>query len=187
MGGLDPAKILMVLLVAILVLGPERLPKAARQLGAAWRELTRLREKLEDEVRTALPDLDLPAIPSMPRGGITGYLTGMMSSVASGGSEAGGAMTGQVVTGASAGEAAVGRTQGGFSTSEWTSAATVGTVSPISSAALSSSGLPAGWQSTGAPSPGFASGSLLSAVPASAASGPFSAEVELSPDEPSWN
>ena len=187
MGGLDPAKILMVLLVAIIVLGPERLPKAARQLGAAWRELTRMRERLEDEVRTALPDLDLPAIPAIPRGGIAGYLTGMMTSVASGGSEAGGAITGEVVTGATAGEAAVARTPGGFSTSEWTSAPSGGGAPLVSSTSLSSSGLPAGWQSTGAPSPGFASGSLLSAVPAAAASGPFAAEVELSPDEPSWN
>ena len=182
MGGLDPAKILMVLLVAIIVLGPERLPKAARQLGAAWRELSRLRERLEDEVRTALPDLDLPAIPAIPRGGITGYLTGMMSSVASGGSEAGGA-----ITGAAAGAPAVARTPGGFSTSEWTSAPSAGAAALVSSTALSSSGLPAGWQSTGAPSPGFASGSLLSAVPVAAASGPFAAEVELSPDEPNWN
>ena len=106
MGGLDQAKILMVLLVAVLVLGPERLPKAARQLGAAWHELTRVRERLEEEVRSALPDIDIPKIPAMPRGGITGYLTGMMTSVGPAGTKAGGAMTGGVVKGAAAGEPA---------------------------------------------------------------------------------
>jgi sec-independent protein translocase protein TatB len=196
MGGLDPAKILMVLLVAVIVIGPERLPKAARQLGAFWHELTRIRERLEDEVRTALPDLDLPKIPAMPRGGITGYLTGMMTSVgngAGGASKASGAVTGEIVTGSSAGEGAVARTAGGFSNSEWApalgsgGAASAGSGATISSAALSSGGLPAGWQSAGAPSPGFASGSLLSPVPSGPASGPFTAEIELSPDEPSWN
>ncbi len=128
MGGLDPAKILMILLVAVIVLGPERLPKAARQLGAAWRELTRVRERLEEEVRSALPDLDLPSIPTIPRGGLTGYLTGMMTSVGSGGAEASGAMTGEVVSGASCRRGGAGRTEGGFSTSEWTSAPAVGAV-----------------------------------------------------------
>ena len=187
MGGLDPAKLLMILLVAVLVLGPERLPKAARQMGAAWRELTRVHERLEDEVRSALPDIDIPKIPAMPRGGIAGYLTGMMTSVGPTGSKASGAMTGEVVTGASAGETAAGRTAGGFSTAEWSSRPSSEAVSTISSASLSSSGLPAGWQSAGASSPGFASGSLLSAVPSGPASGPFAAEIELSPDEPSWN
>jgi hypothetical protein len=187
MGGLDPAKILMILLVAVIVLGPERLPKAARQLGAAWRELTRVRERLEAEVRSALPDIDLPAIPAMPRGGLTGYLTGMMTSVGSGGANASGAITGQVVNGAAAGEPADARSEGGFSTSEWTSGPAVGASTEVSSATLSASGLPAGWQAVGASSPGFASGSSLSAVPSAAASGPFAAEIELSPDEPSWN
>lgn len=187
MGGLDPAKILMILLVAVIVLGPERLPKAARQLGAFWRDIGRLRERLEDEVRTAMPDLDLSSIPAMPRGGIAGYLTGMMTSVGSGGSEASGAITGEVVTGAAAGEAAAGRTQGGFSTSDWTSVPPLGAPPAVSSASLTSSGLPAGWQSTGAPSPGFVSGSLLSMVPSGAAAGPFAGEIELSPDEPAWN
>ena len=66
MGGLDPAKILVILIIALIVLGPDRLPTAARQLGGAWRELNRLREKFEEEVRAAVPDLDLPKIPTSP-------------------------------------------------------------------------------------------------------------------------
>ena len=54
---LSPAKILVVLVVALIVLGPEKLPQVARQLGAAWGDLRRLRSKLESEVRGAFPDL----------------------------------------------------------------------------------------------------------------------------------
>jgi sec-independent protein translocase protein TatB len=54
---LSPAKLLVVLVVALLVLGPEKLPGVARQLGAAWGELRKLRTRLEREVREVLPDL----------------------------------------------------------------------------------------------------------------------------------
>ncbi|GEM_PF-1293883 len=79
-GSLDPAKLLVILVVALIVLGPERLPKAARQLGAAWRELTRIREQVADEVRQAMPDLDLPRIPKNPTSAISGFLTDLTKS-----------------------------------------------------------------------------------------------------------
>jgi Sec-independent protein translocase protein TatA len=63
---LDPAKLFVILVVAFLVLGPERLPKVARQLGGAWRELTRIRNEVTDEVRAAFPVDDLPHIPHIP-------------------------------------------------------------------------------------------------------------------------
>ncbi len=77
MGSLDPAKILMILVVVLIVLGPERLPKVARQLGAAWHEVTRIRQEVSDEVRAVMPDLDLTSIPRIPsvRGTLTGLLT----------------------------------------------------------------------------------------------------------------
>ncbi len=77
MGSLDPAKILMILVVILIVLGPERLPKAARQLGAAWHEITRIRQEVTDEVRAVMPDLDLSSIPRIPsvRGTLTGLIT----------------------------------------------------------------------------------------------------------------
>lgn len=71
LGSLDPAKVLVILIVALVVLGPERLPKAARQLGAAWRELTRMRDQVTEEVRTAIPDLGLPRIPP---GAVSGFV-----------------------------------------------------------------------------------------------------------------
>jgi TatA/E family protein of Tat protein translocase len=54
---LSPAKLLVLLVVALIVLGPEKLPQVARQLGAAWGELRRFRSRLESDVRGAFPDL----------------------------------------------------------------------------------------------------------------------------------
>ena len=60
MGSLDPAKVLVILVVALIVLGPEKLPRVARQLGAAWHELTRIREQVSEEVRAIIPDDAVP-------------------------------------------------------------------------------------------------------------------------------
>jgi sec-independent protein translocase protein TatB len=198
MGGLDPVKLLFILLAAVIVLGPERLPKAARQAGAAWRQLTQLRERLEAEVRSAIPDLDLPKIPTLPSGGITGYLTSMMTATGTG--EAGGDA---VATGTAAAGSGVVSTEdlfrdtltgaarpgsrlatdtgsgASFPRADWQSSAR--------EAIPEHSELPAGWQIVGAPGPGYASGSILAPVPSSAASGLLSVEAPLTFDEPSWN
>ncbi len=199
MGGLDPAKILIILLAAVIVLGPERLPKAARQLGGLWRELSKLRERLENEVRTAMPDLDLPKIPTMPARGIAGYLTGMMvSSSAEGGeatAEAASPVTGPPMLGAldegdedllglggSPGDRAMtGSTSGrrSYGTSKWHEA--------DYAVATEHCDVPAGWQSVGAAWPGYGSGANLAPVPSSVASGPLGIEASISFDEPSWN
>jgi TatA/E family protein of Tat protein translocase len=54
---LSPVKLLVVLLVAIVVLGPDKLPKVARQVGSLWGDFRRLRTKLETDVRGNFPDL----------------------------------------------------------------------------------------------------------------------------------
>jgi sec-independent protein translocase protein TatB len=54
---LSPWKILVIVVVALLVLGPEKLPAVARQVGGFWGDLRRLRARLEDEVRGVFPDL----------------------------------------------------------------------------------------------------------------------------------
>jgi sec-independent protein translocase protein TatB len=54
---LDPAKLLIIAVVAIILLGPERLPQVARQVGAAWRALNDFRHRMEAEVRSTIPDL----------------------------------------------------------------------------------------------------------------------------------
>ena len=54
---LSPAKILVVLVVAVVVLGPDKLPKVARQLGALWNTFQGFRQRMESEVRDTFPDL----------------------------------------------------------------------------------------------------------------------------------
>jgi sec-independent protein translocase protein TatB len=79
---LDPAKLLVILVIALVVLGPERLPGVARQLAAMIKEINRLRDQVRDEVRSALPDVDLPKIPKIPtaRGAIAGLFSDPASS-----------------------------------------------------------------------------------------------------------
>jgi TatA/E family protein of Tat protein translocase len=54
---LSPAKLLVILVVALVVLGPDKLPKVARQIGGLWGDFRRLRDRLESEVRGTFPDL----------------------------------------------------------------------------------------------------------------------------------
>ena len=54
---LDPAKLLVIAVVAIILLGPDRLPQVARQVGAAWRSFNEFRHRMETEVRNTMPDL----------------------------------------------------------------------------------------------------------------------------------
>lgn len=54
---LSPEKLLLVLVAVVVVLGPEKLPRAAHQLGGLWRALSSLRTRLEAEARSASPEL----------------------------------------------------------------------------------------------------------------------------------
>ena len=54
---LDPAKLLIIAVVAVILLGPDKLPQVARQVGAAWRSFGEFRHKMESEVRSSIPDL----------------------------------------------------------------------------------------------------------------------------------
>jgi Sec-independent protein translocase protein TatA len=54
---LSPEKLLLVLVVAVIVLGPDKLPRAAREVATLWRTLTSLRARLEAEARSAIPEL----------------------------------------------------------------------------------------------------------------------------------
>ncbi len=54
---LSPAKVLVILVVALIVLGPEKLPRVARQIGELWRDFRTFRERLESEVRDSFPQL----------------------------------------------------------------------------------------------------------------------------------
>jgi sec-independent protein translocase protein TatB len=54
---LDPGKLLVIAVVAIILLGPDRLPQVARQVGGAWRSFNEFRHRMETEVRSSMPDL----------------------------------------------------------------------------------------------------------------------------------
>ena len=54
---LDPGKLLVIGVVAIILLGPDRLPQVARQIGGAWRSFNEFRHRMESEVRNTMPDL----------------------------------------------------------------------------------------------------------------------------------
>lgn len=54
---LTAPKILILLLLAVVLLGPKRLPEVARQVGAGWRRLRQLHARMDQEVRRAVPDL----------------------------------------------------------------------------------------------------------------------------------
>ena len=54
---LDPSKLLIIAVVAVILLGPDKLPQVARQVGAAWRSFNEFRHRMENEVRNSIPDL----------------------------------------------------------------------------------------------------------------------------------
>ena len=49
-----PAEILVILIVALLVFGPERLPQVGRQVGAAVRELRKMQDTVRGELDMVL-------------------------------------------------------------------------------------------------------------------------------------
>ena len=59
---LGPEKIILILVVALIVFGPQRLPEIARQVGAMMRELRRMQDTVRDELENVLhPDFSPPA------------------------------------------------------------------------------------------------------------------------------
>jgi TatA/E family protein of Tat protein translocase len=54
---LSPAKLLVILVVALVVLGPDKLPKVARQIGGFWGDFRKFRERMESDLRGNFPDL----------------------------------------------------------------------------------------------------------------------------------
>lgn len=58
---LGPEKIILILVVALIVFGPQRLPEIARQVGAAMRELRRMQDTVRGELEQVLhPDFTPP-------------------------------------------------------------------------------------------------------------------------------
>jgi sec-independent protein translocase protein TatB len=55
--GLSPVRLLIIVVVALIVLGPDKLPQVARQAGSLWHTLRSLQQRVEDEIREVAPDL----------------------------------------------------------------------------------------------------------------------------------
>jgi Tat protein translocase TatB subunit len=69
-------EIIVILLIALIVLGPDRLPGAARTVGKVMGDLRRLSQSFQDEMRQAvdLSELDIqftgnpgPSLPPLPQ------------------------------------------------------------------------------------------------------------------------
>lgn len=59
---LGPAEILVILIVALIVLGPKRLPEAGRQVGKAIAEVRKWSQGFQDEIRSTIdPDASRPS------------------------------------------------------------------------------------------------------------------------------
>lgn len=54
---LGPTKLLAIFVLIVVLLGPDKLPQVARQLGSGWRRLRQLQERMEAELRETVPDL----------------------------------------------------------------------------------------------------------------------------------
>lgn len=54
---LSPTKLIIIFVVAIVLLGPKRLPEVARQLGAAWAKVRTFSQRIDGELRQTMPDL----------------------------------------------------------------------------------------------------------------------------------
>ena len=76
---LGPAEIMVILVVALIVLGPKRLPEAGRQVGKALAEVRKWSQGFQNEIRSAIepdtarpsysqpqPGYDPPPIPMVP-------------------------------------------------------------------------------------------------------------------------
>jgi TatA/E family protein of Tat protein translocase len=59
MPSLGPAEILVIVVIALLVFGPNKMPEVARQAGKAFREFRRVQEHLRSEIHGAMSDLDV--------------------------------------------------------------------------------------------------------------------------------
>jgi TatA/E family protein of Tat protein translocase len=56
-----PTELIVILLIALIVFGPKRLPEVGRTVGKSLREFRRASQDLRDELNLNLEDEDLPA------------------------------------------------------------------------------------------------------------------------------
>ena len=66
---LGPAEIMVILLVALIVLGPSRLPEAGRQVGKALAEVRKWSQGFQDEIRNVVDPDNSPPSYAQPQPG----------------------------------------------------------------------------------------------------------------------
>ncbi|MGI8809501.1 MAG: twin-arginine translocase TatA/TatE family subunit [Acidimicrobiales bacterium] len=66
---LGPAEIMVILVVALIVLGPKRLPEAGRQVGKAIAEVRKWSQGFQDEIRSVVDPINGPPSYSEPQPG----------------------------------------------------------------------------------------------------------------------
>ncbi len=66
MFGIGSGELILLLIVALIVLGPERMPKLARDLGRAVAEFRKTSDELRGEFLNADKYLEAPATPAAP-------------------------------------------------------------------------------------------------------------------------
>ncbi len=66
---LGPAEIMVILVVALIVLGPKRLPEAGRQVGKAIAEVRKWSQGFQDEIRNTVEPNDSRPSYSQPQPG----------------------------------------------------------------------------------------------------------------------
>ena len=64
MFNVGPGELLVIMLVALVVLGPDKLPDAARKMGNVMGELRRMSHGFQEEMRGAFEDVSRPPAPS---------------------------------------------------------------------------------------------------------------------------
>src|SRR6478672_4352621 len=61
MPSLGPAEILVILVIALLVFGPNKMPEIAKQVGKGFREFRRVQQHLKSELRDVVAEFDAPS------------------------------------------------------------------------------------------------------------------------------
>ena len=59
MGNIGSGEVLVILVLGLLVLGPERLPEFARKIGNFLKEAKRMSRSFQEELRSAVEDPDI--------------------------------------------------------------------------------------------------------------------------------
>jgi sec-independent protein translocase protein TatB len=64
---LSPLKLLIIFVVAMILLGPDKVPQMARQIGAAWHGIRKFQQRVQQEMHDTVPDIPTEQITKFAR------------------------------------------------------------------------------------------------------------------------